>query len=269
MKLLKFIFSKVFFLNLFIALIMVVVGLFVLDNHLDNLTKHGEKVAVPNVENSKIPQLQESLIEKGFRYEIMDSIWDRNLPKGIVVDQKPGAGDSVKQGRKIYLTINSRSDKMIKLSIGSIVNGTARTREALEYITTIDLVHDSTILVPHDFDDMVLGFKDAKGKDLKDGDKVKAGAKIWLVVGQDIGKKVRIPNVLGMRLDNAVKLVKNNLLNVNLIESSDGACITGIDSTIARISMQRPTCNENIGIGKEISLFYTCDTTFNISTECK
>ena len=269
MKFLKFLFSKVFFLNLFIALILVIVGLFVLDNHLDSLTNHGEKVVVPNVKKSKISQLEEALVEKGFRYEIMDSIWDRNLPKGIIVDQKPIPGDSVKQGRKIYLTINSRSDKMIKLSIGSIVNGTARTREALEYITTIDLVHDSTILVPHDFDDMVLGFKDAKGKDLKDGDKVKAGAKIWLVVGQDVGKKVRIPSVLGMRLKDAVKLIKNNLLNVNLIESGDGACITGIDSTVARISMQRPTCHENIGIGKEISLFYTCDTTFNISTKCK
>tara|TARA_B100000795_G_C22587049_1_gene356021 strand:+ start:245 stop:565 length:321 start_codon:yes stop_codon:yes gene_type:complete len=97
---------------------------------------------------------------------------------------------------------------MIKLSIGSIINGTERTREALEYITTIDLVHDSTILVPHDFDDMVLGFKDAKGKDLKDGDKVKTGAKIWLVVRQDVGKKVRVLDVLGMRFDNTVKLIK-------------------------------------------------------------
>ena len=74
MKLLKFIFSKVFFLNLFIALILFIVGLFVLDNHLDTLTKHGEKVAVLNVEKSKISQLKESLIEEGFRYEIMDSI---------------------------------------------------------------------------------------------------------------------------------------------------------------------------------------------------
>ena len=116
MKFIKFFFSKAFFINLLIALLLLVIGLFILDNYLDGLTKHGEKVAVPNVVNKKITDIDTNLVNKGFRYEIMDSVWERKLPKGIVVDQKPEPGDSVKDGRKIYLTINARSDKMIKLS---------------------------------------------------------------------------------------------------------------------------------------------------------
>jgi len=105
MKFIKFFISKVFFLNLFIALALLTGGLFILDNYLDNLTRHGEKVIVPNVIKKKVNELDSNLISKGFRYEIMDSVWERKLPKGIVIDQKPAPGDSVKEGRKVYLTI--------------------------------------------------------------------------------------------------------------------------------------------------------------------
>ena len=269
MKFIKFLFSKAFFINLLIALLLLVIGLFILDNYLDGLTKHGEKVAVPNVVNKKITDIDTNLVNKGFRYEIMDSVWERKLPKGIVVDQKPEPGDSVKDGRKIYLTINARCDKMIKLSIGSIVNGTSTAREALEYISSIDIEHDSTILVPHDYDNIVLGFKDTKGRTLKDGDKLKAGSKIWLVVGHDGGEKIRTPKVLGLPLSEAVHTLKKRLLNVSVMESGDGACVEGIDSSLARITLQRPACGDDIKIGKEVSIFYSCDTTLKINTDCK
>lgn len=251
------------------AIVLLIIGLFVLDKYLDGLTKHGVKVVVPNIVNKKISDLEDHLLNNGFRYQIMDSVWERKLPKGIIVDQKPAPGDSVKEGRKIYLTINARSDEMIKLSIGSIVNGTSTAREALEYISSIDIEHDSTILVPHDYDDIVLGFKDIQGKDLKDGDKLKAGSKIWLIVGHDRGEKIRTPKVLGLPLKEAVNTLKKKLLNVSVMETGDGACVEGIDSSIARITLQRPACGNDIKIGKEVSIFYSCDTTLKINTDCK
>jgi beta-lactam-binding protein with PASTA domain len=269
MKFIKFLFSKVFFLNLFLAIILLITGLFVLDKYLDGITKHGEQVIVPNIINKKISDLDDILLNRGFRYQIMDSVWERKLPKGIIVDHKPAPGDSVKEGRKIYLTINARSDEMIKLSIGSIINGTSTAREALEYISSIDIEHDSTILVPNDYDDIVIGFKDIQGNNLKDGDKLKAGSKIWLIVGHDRGEKIRTPKVLGLPLMEAVKALKKKLLNVYVMETSDGACVDGIDSSLARITLQRPACGDDIKIGKEVSIFYSCDTTLKINTDCK
>tara|TARA_B100000963_G_C22485266_1_gene606590 strand:- start:137 stop:889 length:753 start_codon:yes stop_codon:yes gene_type:complete len=249
--------------------VLLAIGLFILDNYLDNLTMHGEKVIVPNVLKKKVNELDSILISRGFRYEIMDSVWERRLPKGIVISQKPAAGDSVKQGRKVYLTINSRSDKMITLSIGSIINGTSTTNGAMEYLSSIDVDHDSTIFVPHDWNDIVLGFQDVKGKKLKDGDKIKAGSKIRLIVGHVGGEKIRTPKVLGLPLKEAVKILKKNLLNVSPIEIGDGACVEGIDSSLAKITLQRPACGNEIKIGKEVSIFYSCDTTLKIDTQCK
>ena len=269
MKFIKFLFSKVFFINLIIACILLIASLFILNRYLNKITKHGEKVVVPNIINKKISDLDDNLLNKGFRYQIMDSVWERKLPKGIIRDQKPAPGDSVKEGRKIYLTINARSDEMISLSIGRFVNGTSTAREALVYISSIDIEHDSTILVPHDYDNIVLGFKDTKGRILKDGDKLKAGSKIWLIVGHDGGEKIRTPKVLGLTLKEAVSELKNKLLNVAVMETGDGACIEGIDSSAARITMQRPACGDDIKIGKKVSIFYSCDTTLKINTDCK
>ncbi len=269
MKFIKFFFSKVFFINLFIALILLVTGLFILDNYLDNITRHGEKVIVPNVINKKVTELDSNLVSKGFRYEIMDSIWERKLPKGIVIDQKPAPGDSVKQGRKIYLTINARSDEMITLSIGNIINGTSTTNGAMEYLSSIDVEHDSTIFIPHDWNDIVLGIQDVNGNRLKDGDKIKAGSKIRLIVGHVGGEKIRTPKVLGLPLKEAVKILRKNLLNVSPVEIGDGACIEGIDSSLAKITLQRPACGDEIKVGKQVSIFYSCDTTLKINTQCK
>jgi hypothetical protein len=53
------------------------------------------------------------------------------------------------------------------------------------------------------------------------------------------------------------------------METSDGACVDGIDSSLARITLQRPACGDDIKIGKEVSIFYSCDTTLKINTDCK
>ena len=268
MKFLKFFFSKVFFLNLALAVILLIIGLFILDKYLDSITKHGEKIVVPNLINKSVDDLEVTLLSGGFRYQIMDSVWERKRPKGFVIDQKPAPGDSVKKGRKIYLTINARSDKLITLAIGSIINGTSTTNGAMEYLSSIDVDHDSTIFVPHNWNDIVLGFQDVNGKKLKDGDQIKAGSKIRLVVGHIDGEKIRTPKVLGLPLKEAVKILKKNLLNVAPLDIGDGACINGIDSSLAKITLQRPSCGEKINIGKEVSIFYSCDTTLIINTNC-
>lgn len=234
-----------------------------------NVTQHGQKVEVPSFLKSKVSDLDDIFEENSFRYEIMDSIWERKLPKGIVLDQKPAPGDSVKDGRKIYLTINARTDKMVKLSIKEMIGGASHAREAIDYLITNDLLHDSTILVSGEYDGMILGFVDSKGKTLKDGDLVKAGSKISIKVSHTEGEEIRTPKVKGMNLKSAVRTLKNVLLNVTIMEKGDGACIDGLDSLTARVYMQRPECGESIKVGKEVSLFYTCDTTFVISNSCK
>lgn len=269
MKLIKFLFSKVFFLNLLIAGVLLLGGYFYLNNYLENITNHGEKVVVPSVMKMHIREVGTKLDEGGFRYEVMDSIWERKLPKGIVLDQKPAPGDSVKEGRKIYVTINARSDKMVKLSIASMTGGTSKTSEAIDYLITNDLVDGAIIPVPGQYDGMFLSFVDQTGKELKEGDLVKAGSVISIKVSATDGAEITMPKVKGKTLKEAVKIIKDNLLNPTLMESPDNACVDGVDSNLAVVYMQRPECGSEIKIGREVSLFYSCDSTRKVSMDCK
>jgi beta-lactam-binding protein with PASTA domain len=269
MKLIKFLFSKVFFLNLLIAGVLLLGGYFYLDSYLEKITNHGEKVVVPSVKKMNINKVGSALEEGGFRYEVMDSTWERGLPKGIVLEQKPAPGDSVKEGRKIYVTINARSDKMVKLSMEGMIGGTSHAREAIDYLITNDLVHGPNVAVPGQYDGMFLGFVDEKGKDLHEGDLVKAGATISIKVSVTDNAEIRMPKVKGKTLKEAVRILKENLLNVNPVELQDRACFKGLDSNLAIIQMQRPDCGKDIKVGREVTLFYSCDSTRKVSMECK
>ncbi len=269
MKFFKFLVSKVFFLNLLIAGAILIVLYIFLNSYLDGLTKHGEKVAVPSVMKMNISNVGSALEEGGFRYEVMDSIWERKLPKGIVLDQKPAPGDSVKEGRKIYVTINARSDKMVKLSMVGMIGGTSHAREAVDYLLTNDLVHGEHIFVSGQYDGMFLGFVDENGKELKEGDLVKAGAVISTKVSKTNGVEIRMTNVKGKTLREAVRILKADLLNVTVTELSDNACINGLDSNLAIVHRQHPECGSDIKVGREVSLFYSCDSTRKVSMDCK
>lgn len=269
MKLIKFLFSKVFFLNVLIAGVLLFAGYFYLNSYLESITNHGEKVVVPSVMKMSINKVGSSLEEEGFRYEVMDSVWERKLPKGIVLDQKPAPGDSVKEGRKIYVTINARSDKMVKLSMASMIGGTSRVSEAIDYLLTNDLVLGEKILVPGQYDGMFLSFVDHKGKELKEGDEVKAGAVISVKVSHTEGAEIRMPKVKGKTLREAVKIINEKLLNYTATEAPDQACIDGVDSNTAIVYMQRPECGSDIKVGREVSLFYSCDSTRKVSLDCK
>jgi len=269
MKLIKFLFSKVFFLNLFIAGVLLLVGYFYLNSYLENITNHGEKVVVPSVMKMNINKVGYALAEGGFRYEVMDSIWERKLPKGIVLDQKPSPGDSVKEGRKIYVTINARSDKMVKLSISSMTGGTSKASEAIDYLVTNDLVAGPFIPVPGQYDGMFLSFVDQKGQELREGDEVKAGAVISIKVSDNKGVEITMPTLKGRTLKEAVKILKENLLNPLPMESPDNACVDGLDSSAAIIYKQHPECGSDINVGREVSLFYSCDSTRKVSMDCK
>ena len=269
MKLIKFLFSKVFFLNILIAVVLLICGYFFLNSYLKKITHHGEKVVVPSVIKMNVNNVGSALKKDGFRYEVMDSIWERKLPKGIVLDQKPAPGDSVKEGRKIYVTINARSDKMVKLSMDGMIGGTSHAREAIDYLITNDLVPGPNITVVGQYDGMFLGFVNKNGKTLKDGDLVKAGSEISVKVSVTNGIEIRIPNVKGKNLGDAVRTIKEKLLNVSVSELRDGACIDGLDSNMAIVHRQIPECGSDIKLGKEVSLFYSCDSTLKVIMDCK
>ncbi|MFC0606036.1 PASTA domain-containing protein [Winogradskyella pulchriflava] len=179
MSLVKFLTSKVFFKQLALAIVAIVVLCFIILKWLDITTNHGEFVVVPDLKGKSIETVKIELEDNDLQMKIQDSAnYNPNYPKFAVIEQNPEAGSQVKENRKIYLILNPSGYR--KVEVPNILKRTFRQAkpqlEALEFkvgdITYIDNIGK----------DVVLGMKH-EGKTLKPGTLLPLTSTIDLVLG--------------------------------------------------------------------------------------
>lgn len=79
---------------------------------LDVYTRHGEAVEVPDVKGLKIDKAAEVLGQSGLRYNVIDSVFSKDVEPGAIVELVPGAGQKVKEGRIVFITVNALTSQM-------------------------------------------------------------------------------------------------------------------------------------------------------------
>ena len=141
-------------------------------------THHGEGIEVPDLYGKNYLEAKEAVADLGLRIEANDSTYIKEMPAGSIVVQSPGKGLSVKEGRIIYVTINSLTIPRVK--IPDIVDNSSY-REAIARLQALDL----RLLPPKLIDgekDWVYGIK-LDGRDLHAGDMVARESQLVLVIG--------------------------------------------------------------------------------------
>lgn len=117
MNLLKFIFSKAFLKQIVIAIfvtIALVIGLFFWLNY---YTSQDDYITVPDLSKLSMDIVEKKLEDMNLDYVILDTLaYNPEFPPLSVLEQNPKAGQSVKEMRKIYLTINPDDYKEVMLS---------------------------------------------------------------------------------------------------------------------------------------------------------
>jgi len=179
MSIVKFLTSKVFFKQLALAIVAIVVLSFLILKWLNVTTNHGEFVTVPDLKGKSLETAKIELSDLELDFKLQDSAnYNPNYPKHSVIEQNPLAGAQVKENRKIYLILNPSGYR--KVEVPNILKRTFRQAkpqlEALEFkigeITYIDNIGK----------DVVLGLKH-KGKTLKPGTMLPLTSTIDLVLG--------------------------------------------------------------------------------------
>lgn len=179
MTLKEYLKSKVFFKQLAIAFGIIVFIFIVLLQWIKFVTKHGEEITVPNLAKMSIEQAEERLDELDLDYEVLDTTdFNPDYPKFSVAKQDPLPGAKVKEGRKIYIKLNSSGFTTVRMP--DLIEQTLRQAEPT--LKSIGLELGTVTYKPYLGKDMVLEMK-LNGKDLKPGDKVYKSSKIDLVVG--------------------------------------------------------------------------------------
>ncbi|NRB83523.1 MAG: PASTA domain-containing protein [Winogradskyella sp.] len=179
MSFVKFLSSKVFFKQLALAIVAIIVLSFFVLKWLNVTTNHGEFVVVPNLKGKSIETVKIELDDLDLTMKIQDSAnFNPNYPKYSVIEQNPLAGAQVKENRKIYLILNPSGYR--KVEVPDILKRTFR--QAKPQLQALEFKIGEISYIDNIGKDVVLEMKH-NGKTLKPGTLLPLTSTIDLVLG--------------------------------------------------------------------------------------
>lgn len=192
--------NRFFWVNIFAMIVVVVALILGALWGLDIYTRHGKAYMVPDVKNKSVNQAQLLLADKHMKGVVIDSSYVKELPAGIVLDQTPVGGMKVKEGRTVYLTINS--DQVPTVRIPDVIDNSSM-RQAAAKLRAMGFKLTEPELVGGE-QDWVYGIK-YRGRSLQTGDKVPSEAELTLCIGSTQVRDSLNVDSLDMEIDNMME----------------------------------------------------------------
>lgn len=153
---------------------------------MDVYTRHGRAVVVPDVKGMSLAEAGRMFASRGLDYVVADSNYVKTLPAGCILDYNPVAGQKVKEGRVIYLTINTLSIPLVQVP-DVADNSSVRQAEASLLAAGFRLTENDSVPGEKDWVYAVKYGEDS----LALGAKVPTGAILTLVIGN--GDPIPLP----------------------------------------------------------------------------
>ena len=186
-----------------------------------------------------------------------DSLFVPIYDGGVVLEQNPKAGTEVKNGRRIFVTVNSYRQKMVEIPY---VTGFS-LRQAKNNLESVGLEIERLEYVEDIATNYILSQKFG-GRTIEEGQKVEAeiGSGITLVVGRgedEEKNRVAVPRVVGMTLYEAKSRLWDSGLNVGRITSDEG--VNQLNERNARVYVQSPAQGVVTSLGSGVALSLSLD----------
>ncbi len=157
-----------------IAIILIGITLFFVNQY----TRHNEAIEVPDLKGLQVEDAAAMISAKNLRYEVVDSVFQKDGIPGAILEQIPSGKSSVKQGRTIYLTIQAKNEPLV--AIPDLEDASLRQAETL--LNALGITQINIVSVPSEFQDLVYGVE-YKGSPLKGGQRIPKGSTVTLKVG--------------------------------------------------------------------------------------
>lgn len=175
----KFLISRTFLIQLGLALFALFIFVLLLLTWLKSTTNHGELVEVPDFSKMSVMDMREAIDEADLRFEVLDSAnYNPDYPRFSIIDQNPEAGSSVKEGRKIYLTVNPSGYK--KVTVPNVIQVTQRNAQSMLRAVGLDVQRVTYI---DEIGKNMVYYLKYKGKRITEGEKLPKTSKVELVCG--------------------------------------------------------------------------------------
>lgn len=170
--------SPFLLLNLLAMFIVVLVLLFGINYQLEAYTHHGEGIEIPNLYGMDVDEAADKLQAMNLSVEVTDTGYVKTMDANCILVQMPGAGTKVKEGRTVYVTINSTTSPRLK--IPDIIDNSSY-REAQARLTAVGFQLGEPKVIDGERD-WVYGLI-VDGRDMHNGDMVSIESLLTLVIG--------------------------------------------------------------------------------------
>ncbi len=148
---------------------------------LDIYTHHGERIRIPRLTHMKGADAKHILEEMDLLMVVTDTGYVKSLPANVILEQNPDAGEEVKAGRTIYVTINAANSPTITLP--DVIDNSS-LREAMAKLTAMGFRLGPPQFVDGE-KDWVYGIL-VDGKHVVYGDKIPIDATIIIQAGNGL-----------------------------------------------------------------------------------
>lgn len=220
-------------------LIVILVSLVLIDQVvLPWIVSTSKTVRVPSVVGESVSRAQNLLIERGLQVKDIRYQHSTELPPGVVMSQLPYPGATVKQGRRVYLTVSKGLEtvtvpRLIGLSIRDA--RLALARAGLQLGTVFTVADEN---VPAD----AIAWQSIPAG-------TSAAAETSIAVGVSNGGTLRMPLLVGLSLEEAREVLGPMGITIGPVsERTTQAFATGT------IIDHQPPADSTIGPGRSVSV---------------
>lgn len=239
--------------NLIGAVLFIVILLILASLGLRMVTRHGKTVTAPDFTSLSVQEAENLAAQSQVSVKVVDSVFVRRLPGGVVYRQQPKAGATVKKGRSIFLTINSvvpRKVVMPNLYGYSITEARTELKNRGLSLGNLRYVRDIAT-------NTVLG-QSCEGKAVKAGDLVVSGSAIDLKVGVNKDDDITIvPRLIGMKYVPAVDALHDHYLNTGRVRFD--ADVRSYADSVNAVVYKQEAEGEAKSLGSTVNIYLTLD----------
>ena len=165
--------------HLLLMFVVVLVLLYFAVRYMDTYTHHGVEVVVPEIKTLTVEEATPILERQSLSCQIIDSIYNKNLRPGIIIEQVPRAGSTVKSNKDVYVVINTIMPRQVPFPEIADIS----YRQASSMLEGLGFPKPDIKCVASQYKDLVISTK-LGNKEVKAGEKYALTTKFTLVVGK-------------------------------------------------------------------------------------
>jgi beta-lactam-binding protein with PASTA domain len=198
-------------------------------------TNHGETISVPNLKGLSMEEAKDILSDRNLEFEVTDSTFTPGVKPLTVLTQYPLENSKVKQGRKIYLTINTETAPMVRLP--KLTDQSVKS--AMQQLLIAGLL-EPNLEYQNDIRENEVIEVQYQNTKIEAGSLIAKGSRVTLVVGNGVGnQEIEVPCAVDKPYDEAVIIISGSGLQ-------KGTVIYDAESTepAGKVIRQTPACDE-------------------------